>query len=165
MSGFETRLTAAPAELVEPEPGVALTWLDEATGLGRLSWPGGSRLVVVEGGGTDWWVTLDGRRIGISVQSWRERVLAEAVVSATSHGGPVDISATLPGMVVAIGVAEGDSVVEGQTLLTIEAMKMQNEVRAPRAGRVGQVAVVTGTAVAMGALLVRLVEEEAAPGG
>lgn len=163
MSDFETRVAE---ELVGQLPDVTLAWLDAATGLARLSWSAGSRLVVVEGAATDWWVTIDGRRIAVSVRSWRERVLAEAEVSARSQGGPVDITATLPGMVVAIAVAEGDQVAEGQTLLTIEAMKMQNEVRAPRAGRVGSIAVATGTAVATGALLVRIDEEdEAAPPG
>ena len=160
MTDFETRLGD---ERVEAEPDVALTWLDAATGLARLSWSGGSRLVVVEGRGTHWWVTLDGRRVAVRVESWRERVLAEAEVAAGSHGGPVDITATLPGLVVAVGVAEGDEVAEGQTLLTIEAMKMQNEVRAPRAGRVGKVSVSAGTAVATGALLVRIEEAEVAP--
>ncbi len=64
--------------------------------------------------------------------------------------------ATLPGLVVAVGVAVGDEVAEGATLLTIEAMKMQNEVRAPRAGTVIEVAVAAGQAVATGASLVRL---------
>ena len=160
MSDLETRIGKEP---VEPQPDVTLGWLDARTGLGRLSWSGGSRLVVVEGHGTDWWVTLDGRRIAVSVRSWRERVLAEAEVSAGRHGGPIDITATLPGMVVAVGIVEGDQVAEGQTLLTVEAMKMQNEVRAPRAGRVGRVAVAAGTAVATGALLVRLEEAEATP--
>ena len=53
-----------------------------------------------------------------------------------SHAGPVEVRATLPGLVVAVAVAAGDEVDEGAALLTIEAMKMQNEVRAPRAGRV-----------------------------
>ena len=45
---------------------------------------------------------------------------------------------------------------EGEPLLTIEAMKMQNEVRAPRPGRVMEVAVAAGQPVATGALLLRL---------
>jgi acetyl/propionyl-CoA carboxylase alpha subunit len=162
VTDFETRIGD---ELVEPTDEVTLAWLDAATGLARLGWPGGSRLVAVEGRGSDWWVTIDGRRIAVRVQTWRERTLAEAEVAAASHGGPVDIAATLPGLVVAVGVAEGDEVVEGQTLLTIEAMKMQNEVRAPRAGRVGKVSVAAGTAVATGALLIRIEEAEAAPPG
>ena len=75
-------------------------------------------------------------RIPVTVQSWRERVLAEAETEGTAQAGPVEVRATLPGLIVAVAVAPGDEVDEGAALLTIEAMKMQNEVRAPRAGRV-----------------------------
>ncbi len=53
-------------------------------------------------------------------------------------------------------VSAGDEVEAGAPLLTIEAMKMQNEVRAPRAGTVGRIAVEAGQTVATGALLLRL---------
>lgn len=139
-----------------PDEAVTLTWVDEATGLARLGTRRGTRLAVVEGSGAEWHVTLAGRRIPVTVRSWRERVLAEAEVAARAGGGPIDVTATLPGLVVAVAVAEGDAVVEGQPLLTIEAMKMQNEVRAPRAGRVVRVAVAAGTAVATGTLLLRV---------
>jgi biotin carboxyl carrier protein len=62
----------------------------------------------------------------------------------------------LPGLVVAVAVQEGDEVVQGATLLTVEAMKMQNEVRSPRAGRVAGLAVIPGQAVAAGAPLLRI---------
>jgi biotin carboxyl carrier protein len=68
----------------------------------------------------------------------------------------VAVKATLPGLVVAGVVAVGDEGEEGAPLLTIEAMKMQNEVRAPRAGRVIEVSVAPGAAVATGAALLRL---------
>ncbi len=143
-------------QVATPDEGVTLTWLDEATGLARLGTRRGSRLVVVEGSGEAWHVTLNGRRMPVTVRSWRERVMAEAEVAARTGGGPVDVTATLPGLVVAVAVAEGDAVGEGQPLLTIEAMKMQNEVRAPRGGRVVRLAVAPGTAVATGTLLLRL---------
>lgn len=143
-------------EVAAPDPDLTLTWLDAATGIARLAGSGSSRLVVVEGSGQAWHVTLEGRRIAVTVRSWRERVMAEAEVAASARGGPVDVAATLPGLVVAVAVAEGEAVSEGQPLLTIEAMKMQNEVRAPRAGRVVRLAVAPGTAVATGTLLLRL---------
>jgi glutaconyl-CoA/methylmalonyl-CoA decarboxylase subunit gamma len=90
------------------------------------------------------------------VRTWRERVMAAAETAARSHAGPVEVKATLPGLIVAIGVGPGDEVEEGAPLLTIEAMKMQNEVRAPRAGRVIEVAVSSGQTVATGASLLRL---------
>lgn len=82
--------------------------------------------------------------------------MAEAERAAAVHAGPVVVKATLPGLVVAVSVSEGDDVEEGSPLLTIEAMKMQNEVRAPRAGRVIELEVASGQAVATGAALLRL---------
>jgi acetyl/propionyl-CoA carboxylase alpha subunit len=118
----------------------------------------GSRFldVVVEGDGTEWFVTLRGRHLSLSVLSWRERVLAAAEASNASHGGPVAVTATLPGLVVAIQAQVGAQVAEGDPLLIIEAMKMQNEVRAPRSGTVSSVAVEAGRTVVSGQLLVRL---------
>ncbi len=112
--------------------------------------------MLVDGAGSEWFVTLAGRRIPLSVQSWRERLLSEARGAAADSGAPVDIRATLPGLVVAVNVAEGDEVAQGATLLTIEAMKMQNEVRAPRGGRIAALGVGPGQSVATGVLLLRL---------
>jgi biotin carboxyl carrier protein len=80
----------------------------------------------------------------------------EAETAARAHAGPIEVRATLPGLIVAVSVTAGDEVEAGVALLTIEAMKMQNEVRAPRAGRVVEVAVAPGQTVATGAALLRL---------
>ena len=153
MSDLEARVDGEPASAPD---GWRLDWVDRAHGVGRLTDGVRSLPVLVEGQGTDWTVTLRGRRIPVSVRSWRERVLAEAETEARTHAGPVEVRATLPGLIVAVGVAIDDEVTEGQPLLTIEAMKMQNEVRAPRAGRVIEVEVVPGQTVATGAGLLRL---------
>jgi biotin carboxyl carrier protein len=153
MSDLELRIGDRP---VSPAGGWTLTWLDRANGVVLLRDGRESRLAVVEGAGGEWVVTLRGRRIAVSATTWRERVLAEADVAARTHAGPIEVRATLPGLVVAIAAVPGAAVVEGEPLVTIEAMKMQNEVRAPRAGRVARVAVSTGQPVASGALLVLL---------
>jgi biotin carboxyl carrier protein len=115
-----------------------------------------SVLLLVEGSGSAWFVTLGGRRIPISVRTWREEVLAEAEEVAAARGGPAELRATLPGLVVAVAVEAGSDVEAGQPLVTIEAMKMQNEVRATRAGRVTEIAVQPGVTVSTGELLLRL---------
>jgi acetyl/propionyl-CoA carboxylase alpha subunit len=143
-------------ERVLPAEGWRLELDDGERGIGRLVNGSAAIPVLVEGSGSDWVVTLRGRRIPVTVRSWRERVLAEAETAASAHQGPVDVRATLPGLVVAVGVTPGEEVAEGAPLLTIEAMKMQNEVRAPRAGRVIEVSVAAGQAVATGASLLRL---------
>ncbi|HEX7171159.1 MAG TPA: biotin/lipoyl-containing protein [Candidatus Limnocylindria bacterium] len=133
-----------------------LEWEDREHGLARLVAEGRTVPVVVEGAGTEWFVTIRGRRIPVLVRTWRERLRAEAETASHAHSGPTTVKATLPGLVVAVVVAVGDQVEEGTALLTIEAMKMQNEVRAPRAGRVTEVSVLSGQPVATGATLLRL---------
>ena len=64
--------------------------------------------------------------------------------------GPASIDAVMPGKVVRILVAEGDEVEEGQGLLVLEAMKMENEVCAPKAGIVSDLAIESGVAVEVG---------------
>jgi acetyl/propionyl-CoA carboxylase alpha subunit len=153
MTDYETRVAGEPAT---PPDGWDLEWTDPRLGVARLVGPAGTLPLVVEGAGSDWVVTLRGRRIPVSVRTWRERVLAEAESATQSHGGPIDVKATLPGLIVAVAVSAGDDVEEGAPLLTIEAMKMQNEVRAPRAGRIVEVVVAAGQTVATGAALLRL---------
>jgi acetyl/propionyl-CoA carboxylase alpha subunit len=153
MSDFEVAVDGAP---VQPARGWTLSWVDRAAGIARLGDGSRSEMCLIEGSGSDWVVTLRGRRIPVSVRSWRERVLAEAESAARQVGGPIEIRATLPGLVVAVVVSDGDEVAEGATLLTIEAMKMQNEVRAPRAGRVAAVSVAAGLKVVAGTSLLRI---------
>jgi len=74
--------------------------------------------------------------------------------TTTGTGGPLEIHAMIPGRVVAVAVAPGDVVAAGQTLLVVEAMKMQNELRTPRDGTVERVAVGVGETIDLGDLLV-----------
>jgi biotin carboxyl carrier protein len=67
--------------------------------------------------------------------------------------GPARLTAPMPGRIVRVLEAAGADVVAGQGLFVIEAMKMQNELKAPRAGRIQEVAVREGQAVEAGALL------------
>jgi biotin carboxyl carrier protein len=153
MIDYEVQIGGEPAT---PAEGWTIEWDDAAHGTAHLRNGEQAIPVVVEGSGTEWFVTLHGRRIPVAVQTWRERLLAEAATAAQVHSGPIAVKATLPGLVVAVAVAVGDEVEEGAPLLTIEAMKMQNEVRAPRAGRVIELQVASGQAVATGAALLRL---------
>lgn len=70
---------------------------------------------------------------------------------ANEHGdGPKTLKASMPGRVVRVLAAEGDSVAAGQGVLVIEAMKMQNELKAPKDGVVGKLLVAPGEAVGAG---------------
>ncbi|MDR0293502.1 MAG: acetyl-CoA carboxylase biotin carboxyl carrier protein subunit [Oscillospiraceae bacterium] len=80
---------------------------------------------------------------------------AAPAVAAAPSGGEV-IPSPLPGNILAIKVAAGESVKKGQIVVLIEAMKMENEVLAPRDGIVAQVIVSKGSVVETGAPLLTL---------
>ncbi|MBI3745900.1 MAG: acetyl-CoA carboxylase biotin carboxyl carrier protein subunit, partial [Chloroflexi bacterium] len=72
------------------------------------------------------------------------------------HSGPSEVHAIIPGVVVSVSIVAGDAVSAGQQLLVVEAMKMQNELRAPRDGTVERVAVAAGQTIEVGDLLLVL---------
>ena len=71
--------------------------------------------------------------------------------------GPEEIVAPMPGRIIKVLVSENQDVVRDQGLLVIEAMKMQNEIRAPRAGRVERIYAQEDSGVEAGFRLLRLV--------
>ncbi len=151
----ELELYVSGDRVSEPD-GWTMSWLNARQGMARLGDGQQVLIALVEGSGSDWVVTLRGRRIPVRVMTWRERMLAEAETATGRPAGPVSVTATLPGLIVAVATAVGSEVAEGEALVTIEAMKMQNEVRAPRAGRVTEVHVAPGSRVAAGDPLVRI---------
>jgi biotin carboxyl carrier protein len=101
-------------------------------------------------------LTLDSETWRTSVLDEREALAAAALGgTAARRGGGVQ-RAVMPGIVREVLVAPGAEVVRGAPLLILEAMKMQNEVRADAPGRVAQVHVAAGIAVAKGDPLVTL---------
>ncbi|MGH2463076.1 MAG: acetyl-CoA carboxylase biotin carboxyl carrier protein subunit [Candidatus Limnocylindria bacterium] len=145
---------------IAPDPGWQFAWVDRSHGEATLRRDGERASVLIEGGPTEWMVTIRGRRIPITVRSHRDRLLAESTQLAGRRHGPAEVRATLPGLVVTVAVHLGDVVAEGDVLLTVEAMKMQNEIRAPRRGLVTSIEVLPGQVIATGALLVRLADPE-----
>jgi biotin carboxyl carrier protein len=89
-------------------------------------------------------------------QRARLRDLAVRAHGGDESGGAIILRAQLPGRVVRVWVSPGDAVEPGQRLLAIEAMKMENEVRAPRAGTVKRVNATVGVAVDPGGELVTI---------
>ncbi len=75
--------------------------------------------------------------------------------SSSSGGaqGRVSITASMPGKVIRVLVGPGDEVIEGQGIVVVEAMKMQNELKAPRNGRVLTIDVKANDSVNAGAVL------------
>jgi 3-methylcrotonyl-CoA carboxylase alpha subunit len=66
----------------------------------------------------------------------------------------------MPGLVISVDVAEGDHVVKGDRLLTVEAMKMEHTLRAPFDGLVGKLPVSVGARVSENQLVVNVMKEE-----
>jgi biotin carboxyl carrier protein len=117
----------------------------------RPAGPGYPRTVeVVVGGWRSELEVEDARRADLRERARRNRG------TIAGAGGPLEIHAMIPGRVVAVAVAPGDVVAAGQTLLVVEAMKMQNELRTPRDGTVERVAVGVGETIDLGDLLVVL---------
>jgi biotin carboxyl carrier protein len=77
-------------------------------------------------------ILIRGTRYEVSIQdprSWRGRTR-----TAQDEAGPQKLIASMPGKVVRILAQEGDTIASGQGIVVVEAMKMQNEIRSPRAG-------------------------------
>ncbi len=102
-------------------------------------------------------VVVDGWRFEIDVEDADRADLrrrATRSVDAETASGPAEIRAIIPGRVAAVRVAVGEAVEAGQTLLVVEAMKMQNELRAGRPGTVERIAVAEGETIDTGDVLV-----------
>lgn len=98
-------------------------------------------------------VTVGARHYLVEARDPRARRHAAATGAPQ---GPQEVVAPMPGKIVKILVAEKQEVSQGEGLLVIEAMKMQNELRAPRSGRVERIYVLEGTGVETGFKLLRL---------
>jgi biotin carboxyl carrier protein len=114
--------------------------------------PGASHYAeVVAGSSGESLVWLDGQSAGVMVDGRARRRSGDAA----AHGeGAQAIVAPMPGRVVKVLVAPGDEVAARQPVVVVEAMKMENELRSPKAGRVRDVQVTEGTSVEAGRVLV-----------
>ena len=109
-------------------------------------------------------VTLDGVRhtfhraadwIGRDGDAWhvRDHDPVAASLTRAGHAGADSLTAPMPGTVTVVKVAVGDQVAAGQSLLVVEAMKMEHVISAPHAGTIAELDVTPGTTVAMDQVL------------
>ncbi|KAA1424914.1 ATP-grasp domain-containing protein [Mumia zhuanghuii] len=101
-------------------------------------------------------VAHGGVAVAYEGQSWTFRHPDPARDRANEGVGDADVVSPMPGTVLSVAVAEGETVDEGQVLGVVEAMKMEIALKAPYAGTVARVGVVAGEQVALGALLFRV---------
>jgi acetyl/propionyl-CoA carboxylase alpha subunit len=97
-------------------------------------------------------VTLEGRTVAVTVNGRRMR--RGGADRPSDVDGEQKILAPMPGRVVRILAAPGDLVAARQPVIVVEAMKMENELRSPKSGRVKQVAVAEGMSVESGRVLI-----------
>lgn len=129
----------------------------QGTSVRNLLLDGASHRIVAERGGSDTWdVHLRGRRFQAEVLDERTRAIRELTGAGAGPTGPEPVRAPMPGLVVKIEVAVGDVVQAGQGVAIVEAMKMENELKATAPGRVRSIPVETGAAVEKDQILVDL---------
>lgn len=112
----------------------------------------------VEVGGRSYEVAFEGDRATVNgrAMDYAIREVEDGNASVTSSGSGDVVAAELAGQVLRLEAKEGDRVPEGGVLLVLEALKMEIEVKAPRAGRVASILVEKDQAVAVGDGLVEL---------
>jgi biotin carboxyl carrier protein len=138
-NGDQWRANARTASVLEVEPGIYSVLLE-----------GRSFEARIERTENAWAVTIGGRRLVIEVADPRRL----SRKSRGLHGeGRQRIASPMPGKVVRVLVAQGDRVEAGQGIIVVEAMKMQNELKAPGGGRVVTLSAQEGATVAAGEVL------------
>jgi len=91
-----------------------------------------------------WQVLLVGRLYPALVEDEREKRLRIAAADTVGERDEFHLKAPMPGMVVSIPVNEGAEIEKGDVLVILESMKMQNELKSPRAGKVARLRVKKG---------------------
>ena len=130
------------AEIIQVEPNVYSVLVDGVSYEARIT-------------GNE--VTIGGARFSIEIEDPRQW---KRSARAADSRGRASLTAAMPGKIVRVLVAVGDEVAAEQGILVIEAMKMQNELKAPRAGRVTAIEVKENDSVNAGALLATIGESQ-----
>jgi pyruvate carboxylase subunit B len=106
--------------------------------------------------GSRWALGAAGLRYEVTVVDERTRRIQSLTARPADAAAVVIVRAPMPGLVLRVEVAVGETVPAGAGLVVVEAMKMENELRAPRPGQVAAVHVAAGATVERGAPLVTL---------
>lgn len=99
---------------------------------------------------------IEGHRYVTEALDERTRTIREMSARSAAPKGPAPVTAPMPGLVTRVRVAVGDRVEAGQGVVVMEAMKMENELKASSAGTVKSVRIEPGTAVEKGTVLIEL---------
>jgi len=108
------------------------------------------------GGRGRYTLSVDGHRFEVEALDERTRTIRDITAAVAKPTGPAPVVAPMPGLIVRVNVAVGDVIVAGFGAVVMEAMKMENELRATAGGRVKAVHAEVGAAAEKGAILVEL---------
>ena len=95
----------------------------------------------------EWQVLLLGQQYPVKVEDEREKRLRSAAGGTVAETGEFHLKSPMPGLVVSVAVQQDQAVAKGDVLVILESMKMQNELRSPRAGKVTRLRVKAGETV------------------
>ena len=115
-----------------------------------------SAMPVVARGRGEWTLSPQGERYDVEVVDERMRHIRSLTGGAEKRGGPTALRAPMPGLVVRIQVDVGQRVAAGTPVVVREAMKMENQLKAPAAAVVTAIHVTAGEAVEKGRVLLEL---------
>ncbi len=121
-----------------------------------LLYNGRSFELLIEAERFNYGVTLRGERFEVQVEDERTRRLNIGRKMISLPEGELAVTAPIPGLVVRVLVEVGQSVADEEPLVLLEAMKMENEIRAPRSGVVKKIEIVTGQRVEQNSILLVL---------
>lgn len=101
-------------------------------------------------------VLLAGDLYEVEVTDERSRRLQSAFMAFGDSGGEAVVRAPMPGLIARVPISEGQEVAQGDTVVILESMKMENELKAPRAGVVHHIHVAPGDSVEQNKALVTI---------
>ncbi|WP_419166370.1 acetyl-CoA carboxylase biotin carboxyl carrier protein subunit [Candidatus Palauibacter sp.] len=156
---FEVERLASGVRMGAWEPEAELTRL--GAGELQLVLDGANHRVFARRTGEGWRLTIRGRTFDVAVEDERTRAIHKLTGRSGGEGGPREMRAPMAGLVVRVLVEPGEHVEPGDPLVVIEAMKMENELRAEGPGTVGEIAVRPGDIVDRDQRLVTLATESA----
>ena len=124
-----------------------------AQGVYSVLQDGKSFVVLASGQNGAYEVNINGHTFSIELEDPRDAVSSS---NGSELSGKVDVKSSMPGKVIRLLVGVGDTVESGQSLVVVEAMKMQNELKSPKTGCVQKVNTSEGSTVQAGQVLVVL---------
>ena len=153
-----------PIEITKIDGQYRLTFEDKSFTVDAI-WPNKQTLSMLIDG-KSYEVALEKKRSRVSVYFYNDTIELELfdarkfrvteLAKKTTDNGPVEVLAPMPGKIIKVTVAENSQVNEGDSLLIMEAMKMQNELKAPKSGTVKHLHVKEGEPVSSSQILLIL---------